>query len=1130
MKGITRMRHIATGLSLTLFCASPMVLADDTELYIGGPGGGNPNAGPPNILLILDTSGSMDTILTTQQLYDSAVTYTGTCDASRVYWSESSTLPDCAGDKWFNRTALMCAEANRAVDSAGFYTDLLAQFDDSPQLRWEKIDDGEKDRVVECRADGGIHGDGINGTALWARSGNSFPWSTSSNDQINWNANGRSYTVYHGNYLNWNANAPLVPLDRLEVVQSVTKSLIDSIAGVNVGLMRFDEDDTNGEGGPVIHAMEDIATARTGIKAAIDGLDHDGFTPLSETLYEAGLYYLGRPVDYGLASNPDTSVLSSRVTADPTLYKAPTAFACQKNFIVLLTDGIPTEDVSADAKIAGLPNFATLTGSSTGTCDINVNSDGTTDGSCLDDMADYMSKVDVDSGLPGQQNVTTHTVGFTVDLPILQSTANRGDGDYVLADDTVSLTIALSNLLTQIFEDNTAFSAPTVSVNAFNRTQNMNDLFISVFESSVDTHWPGNLKKYQVVDGQIVGEDMAPAVDPSTGFFKNAAQSFWGGIVDGAAVTESGAASQIPASVGRNVYTFTGSPATYGGTLNADLTTHPLTDGNVALTDAMLGIGLPGDPSRIDMIEFARGTDVTDENNNGNVTEPRLAMGDALHARPASVIYGGTVSNPDAVVYTATNNGNLHAIDPDTGAELWTFIPREVLGNLRRFYDNNPSVQKTYGIDGNLRTQVVDVDGNGIIDAGDKVYLFFGMRRGGDFYYGLDITDKNAPTLMWVKSSNELPDLGQTWSTPQVTRLDVAGIPQNANNFALIIGGGYDPSQDNPGYSTDSQGNSIYMLDAVTGDVLWRAGLTGSGADFEHPEMDNSIPSDVRVLDMNGDDFADRMYVGDMGGRLWRFDIFNGQDPANLVAGGVLASLGAADAGGSPPLSINRRLYNAPDVAPVATLTNGNYLHIGIGSGYRAHPLSSLVQDRFYSIRDRELFTQMSQAQYDAFTPVVDTDLIDITDFANPTVAPAAPGWKFELRDPTEPGEKVLSEARTLLGNVFFTTFLPPGGASGALCAPDAGSNRLYVVDINDGGTTTNFDRVTDLMQGGIAPTPSFFFIPDDPDPDNCVGAACRPELLGLIGVEPIQVPPLPPFFRTFWTQTGQIPAPPPPP
>ena len=60
--------------------------------------------------------------------------------------------------------------------------------------------------------------------------------------------------------------------------------------------------------------------------------------------------------------------------------------------------------------------------------------------------------------------------------------------------------------------------------------------------------------------------------------------------------------------------------------------------------------------------------------------------------------------------------------------------------------------------------------------------------------------------------------------------------------------------------------------------------------------MTNSIPGDVRAVDLTGDGFADRMYAADIGGRVWRFDIRNGQDASNLVKGGVFASLGVGDA------------------------------------------------------------------------------------------------------------------------------------------------------------------------------------------------------------------------------------------
>ena len=59
--------------------------------------------------------------------------------------------------------------------------------------------------------------------------------------------------------------------------------------------------------------------------------------------------------------------------------------------------------------------------------------------------------------------------------------------------------------------------------------------------------------------------------------------------------------------------------------------------------------------------------------------------------------------------------------------------------------------------------------------------------------------------------------------------------------------------------------------------------------------MTNAIPGEVRAVDLTGDGFADRMYAADMGGRVWRFDIRNGQPASSLVWGGVFASLGLGD-------------------------------------------------------------------------------------------------------------------------------------------------------------------------------------------------------------------------------------------
>src|SRR5690606_25037592 len=141
--------------------------------------------------------------------------------------------------------------------------------------------------------------------------------------------------------------------------------------------------------------------------------------------------------------------------------------------------------------------FAELTGSST--CDTETYPDhlSPNGGRCLDDLAEFLNKADL-SPLEGQQNITVHTIGFWIDLPVLAQAAERGGGRYYTADDTGSLTNALTAIVTEILETQTTFVAPAVSVNAFNQTRNLDELYFSVFRPSSTTHWPGNLKKYRI--------------------------------------------------------------------------------------------------------------------------------------------------------------------------------------------------------------------------------------------------------------------------------------------------------------------------------------------------------------------------------------------------------------------------------------------------------------------------------------------------------------------------------------------------------------------------------------------------------------------------------------------------------
>lgn len=1101
-----RIAHLAMAAAM-VFLSVDIARSDDTEVFEAIPPAGTDTR--PNVLLIIDTSGSMRGDVKTQEDWNPNVDFDGSCADDYVYWqaANSTALPSCSGQNQnrIRASSFVCQAAAATLASAG-----QVQIAEAIQWRrwatprvWGALGAGQ-DRFVECRQDHpttGTHSGEAANDGLHPRDGNNGPFSDS--NEINWTTAG-AYTFYTGNRLNYLRNTGLVSRTRIQVVQQVAKGTLDQLldGSVNIGLMRYDRrGDSDTQGGYILHEIGPIETVRAAIKTQIDGLSATSWTPLTETLFEAFRYFTGGEVYFGNTATA-TSVAASRLPAPNTgTYKSPMGTFCQPNFIILLTDGEPTRDGSADAAIEALPNFENRTlpaGPAAPACSDNVavspDYDGT--GVCLDDIAQYMFRRP-DLSDPTGRNIRTFTVGFGPGVDgstNILNAAVAGGGTYYTAADTAGLTTALTNVFNEIFEDNLTFTAPAVSVNAFNRTQNLRDLFFTVFQPTNAFHWPGNLKKYKLgEDGDIEDRDQANAVDPTTGFFNESSRSYWSATADGAAVEQGGAAYRIPAPDARNVYTdiaaYQASPIrSLTNDANAVIATNP------ALTAPVLGLPAVATATQIsDLINWARGVDVDDVDANPATTQ-RFVMGDPLHARAATVIYGGTEESPNIVVFTATNDGYLHAIDgrDNAGNELWSFIPSELLPRLNSLRTADPPNSKQYGLDANIRAHKIDVNGNGVVDGADRVILFFGMGRGGSNYYAVDVTSQTSPRLLWRRgpgdATNPLTGLAQTWSTPVVGDVVI----NKVKKLVIIFGGGYDPTQDNVAHNTDDVGNRIFMLDALTGALLWSAGPTGSSADFVHSKMTYSIPADMRVADMNLDGLLDRMYVADMGARVWRFDIDNklNTGASTLVAGGVIASLGAASDSGSTAVSDARRFYASPDV--VLLKSGGrSFLNIAIGSGYRGHPLDLQIRDRFYGLRDYSPFASMSQEAYDAF-PVIteaDTKLIDVTTNLNPLMPNDARGWKIELRDPAWQGEKVFADSRTLGGNTLFTTFAPVNNTVTQGCAAQSGTNRLYCVKAFD-GRPCNEQRFVTLQQNGIAPGPVIILPPKRPP---CVGSTCPP-------------------------------------
>jgi type IV pilus assembly protein PilY1 len=361
------------------------------------------------------------------------------------------------------------------------------------------------------------------------------------------------------------------------------------------------------------------------------------------------------------------------------------------------------------------------------------------------------------------------------------------------------------------------------------------------------------------------------------------------------------------------------------------------------------------------------------------------------------------------VTFIAERDSNVRAVDVASDIELWRFD----LPALDRATD--------------LRVLRLDENRDGVIDpaAGDRMWLFFGVQRASS-YVALDATERTRMSVLWSRGLETLPGIGEAWSVPSVARVRVGG----REHFVVIAGGGY---SDEPVVA-----HRIFMLDAESGARLWSAGGPGGEGepDLALPAMRYAIPARVSVLDTDGDGYADRLYTADTGGQLWRFDIAN-----DGIAGGVIASL----AGGLPEDA--RRFFHPPDVALVRD-PDGPYFSLALGSGDRRAPLGTAIQDRFYSIRDRDPFTPLSQAEYDMRVPIRDGELVNVsTGFSSADVPHSAPGWKIDL----QPGEKVFTEATTVDGTILFTGYTP------GTCVED-GTNRLIALKLESGKAALDLD------------------------------------------------------------------------
>jgi len=566
------------------------------------------------------------------------------------------------------------------------------------------------------------------------------------------------------------------------------------------------------------------------------------------------------------------------------------------------------------------------------------------------------------------------------------------------------------------------FTAPVVPVS---RTTSSNRVYLTFFYPGEGNFWAGNVIKLGIsADGDIVDATGAIATWPN-GVIKEEAVPFWA-TIDWADPNK----SNYVHNSSRKIYTYLGA--------YTDLTddTNKFKSNNAALTAPILGN--PADHTTAQIIDYVRGTDVFDENDDGNTLENRdIITGDVQHSEPLVIDYEDSLR----VVYFGANDGMLHAVKDSTlstpasddGREMWAFIPPDQLHRLKDMVERE---SHQYYVDSSPKVYIKDVNGNGIIevdvdsdedgdvddDDKDRVILVCGERKGGTSYFALDITDPFAPVFLWRINQYEdtaalnlplaarpdvvIPELGESWAEPRfglVKTWDDDDEEHNDGTPVFFIGGGY--SSDN------SAGKAVLAINVFTGGVVKKfSNITG---------MNYSIPSSVTLVDGDSNGFVDKVYVGDLGGQMWRFGKFTDKDDNPLVFPAIDENIMNWTDQAAHIMFLSDSAHGRKFFYPPSVTLEWGYDLVFMGTGDREDPCNTSSSDRIYSVKDTH-----------AATTLAESDLIDVTD--STSTLPDLnihQGWYIRLAE----GEKVLSEGVVFLKTYYVTTFLP--GQGGALYA-----------------------------------------------------------------------------------------------
>lgn len=850
-------------------------------------------------------------------------------------------------------------------------------------------------------------------------------------EDTRYSANYLSYLVSEADKSNRDFTDGSIPDDyRMSVARNVSTALVTGNRSLRIGLATFNPATGNhkNDGGYIARSVSDLsavsgvtqAQANTNYNALItkiDELDAVANTPLAEAYYEVTRYFRG---------------MAPYNNSTPTTYTSPIQYRCQKNYGVVITDGLPTYDRTfpTDDPLGGknLPNWD---GRSSNDGD-NPNGDGEGDTLYLDDIAKFAFDIDMRStgnDLAGKswasadfpkQHMNTYTVGFTAANQMLSDAAAYGQGKYYQASNSAGLSSALSSALSDITSK--VGSGGSGATNGANLAAGS-----SYFQTSYDPKdWRGTIKAY--------GFTPSGAVDT--------ASVLWN--------TDTAFLSAATAPIFQS----------WNPTSKAVVT---LAYNNFSTAQqTALNQGLPTGITGNDLVEWSKGT------NKAGLKVRSVLLGDIINSplvyaaptdKTASDQVGETTysdylvtkaKNMIASLVVNANDGFLNVINAGNGSRRYAYMPSSVLASLRYIADTGHinGLGHKFLVDGQVG--VFDAQ----LNSTWKTLALGGVGAGGKTFFAVqlfDASEGNVAKALWeisapatADTTNTFNDLGYAYARPEVARLTKDG------PWAAFISNGY---------GSNSGVAALYVVDIRDGSLIKKIVINRS-------ETTNGLSS-VK-LKVDAQNVVQAAYGGDLKGRLWKFDLSG--DPTGWGVAFSGQPLFTTPGGATQPITAQPLLVDHP--------INGKVVLFGTGKFNEIADKSNKDQQGFYGIWDADdgagqLTVDNLRAQ--AMTGVFSGSAGQfITTTQHEVTYPAQKGWYLPLvYNSALTGERVISQAKLVAGRIVFTSagvdVTDPCSSfgTGKLVELDAFSGKMLsyaVLDTNGDGLVDS----TDIASSGV--------------------------------------------------------------